>query len=97
MGGPASGGCGARPGWEILPSGLVSATHERMLAPNPQFGSQIQTLGYEIRYDVSWLFDQGEGKSLKALVTGITGQDGSYLAELLMAKGYEVHGLDKCL
>jgi GDPmannose 4,6-dehydratase len=29
----------------------------------------------------------------KALITGITGQDGSYLAELLMAKGYEVHGL----
>jgi GDPmannose 4,6-dehydratase len=29
----------------------------------------------------------------KALVTGITGQDGSYLAELLLEKGYEVHGL----
>lgn len=29
----------------------------------------------------------------KALVTGITGQDGSYLAELLLDKGYEVHGL----
>jgi GDPmannose 4,6-dehydratase len=29
----------------------------------------------------------------KALITGITGQDGSYLAELLLAKGYEVHGL----
>jgi len=29
----------------------------------------------------------------KALVTGITGQDGSYLAEFLLAKGYEVHGL----
>ncbi|MDJ0362572.1 GDP-mannose 4,6-dehydratase [Rhodococcus sp. H29-C3] len=29
----------------------------------------------------------------RALVTGITGQDGSYLAELLLAKGYEVHGL----
>jgi len=33
----------------------------------------------------------GQGK--KALVTGITGQDGSYLAEFLLAKGYEVHGL----
>src|SRR5277367_6016439 len=31
--------------------------------------------------------------SKKALVTGITGQDGSYLAELLLAKGYEVHGI----
>lgn len=29
----------------------------------------------------------------KALVTGITGQDGSYLAEFLLAKGYEVHGI----
>ena len=28
-----------------------------------------------------------------ALVTGVTGQDGSYLAELLLAKGYIVHGL----
>ena len=28
-----------------------------------------------------------------ALVTGITGQDGSYLAEFLLYKGYEVHGL----
>ncbi|MBM3589971.1 MAG: NAD-dependent epimerase/dehydratase family protein, partial [Alphaproteobacteria bacterium] len=29
----------------------------------------------------------------KALITGITGQDGSYLTELLLKKGYEVHGL----
>ena len=29
----------------------------------------------------------------KALITGITGQDGSYLAELLLSKGYEVHGI----
>lgn len=32
-------------------------------------------------------------KNKKALVTGITGQDGSYLAELLLSKGYEVHGI----
>jgi GDPmannose 4,6-dehydratase len=31
--------------------------------------------------------------STKALITGITGQDGSYLAELLLDKGYEVHGI----
>ena len=31
--------------------------------------------------------------SKTALISGITGQDGSYLAELLLAKGYEVHGL----
>ncbi|MBM3228126.1 NAD-dependent epimerase/dehydratase family protein, partial [Candidatus Peribacteria bacterium] len=29
----------------------------------------------------------------KALITGITGQDGSYLAELLLKKGYAVHGV----
>tara|TARA_B100002049_G_C15748978_1_gene237753 strand:+ start:302 stop:493 length:192 start_codon:yes stop_codon:yes gene_type:complete len=29
----------------------------------------------------------------KALITGITGQDGSYLAEFLLDKGYEVHGV----
>ena len=28
----------------------------------------------------------------KALITGITGQDGSYLAEFLLEKGYDVHG-----
>ena len=29
----------------------------------------------------------------RALITGLTGQDGSYLAELLLKKGYEVHGV----
>ena len=29
----------------------------------------------------------------KALITGVTGQDGSYLAEFLLEKGYEVHGI----
>ena len=31
----------------------------------------------------------------KALITGITGQDGAYLAELLLGKGYEVHGIKR--
>ncbi|GFO46684.1 GDP-mannose-4,6-dehydratase [Plakobranchus ocellatus] len=36
----------------------------------------------------------GAGDTRKvALITGITGQDGSYLAELLLEKGYEVHGI----
>jgi len=30
-----------------------------------------------------------------ALITGVTGQDGSYLAELLLEKGYEVHGVKR--
>ena len=44
--------------------------------------------------------DESESKRQKtddgpkrALITGITGQDGSYLAELLLEKGYEVHGI----
>jgi GDPmannose 4,6-dehydratase len=31
----------------------------------------------------------------KVLITGVTGQDGSYLADFLVAKGYEVHGLKR--
>ena len=30
-----------------------------------------------------------------ALITGVTGQDGSYLAEFLLEKGYEVHGIKR--
>ena len=36
-----------------------------------------------------------QSKSKVALITGITGQDGSYLAELLLEKGYEVHGIKR--
>ena len=35
------------------------------------------------------------GKKKIALITGVTGQDGSYLAELLLEKGYEVHGIKR--
>src|SRR5579862_6186551 len=34
-----------------------------------------------------------DSSTRRALITGITGQDGSYLAELLLEKGYEVHGV----
>ena len=34
-------------------------------------------------------------KMKKALITGVTGQDGSYLAEFLLQKGYEVHGIKR--
>jgi GDPmannose 4,6-dehydratase len=34
-------------------------------------------------------------KMKKALITGVTGQDGAYLAELLLSKGYEVHGIKR--
>ena len=31
----------------------------------------------------------------RALITGVTGQDGSYLAEFLLGRGYEVHGIKR--
>ena len=34
-------------------------------------------------------------KIKKAIITGITGQDGSYLAEFLLEKGYEIHGIKR--
>ncbi len=37
--------------------------------------------------------DTSPTRTKRALITGITGQDGSYLAELLLAKGYDVHGI----
>ena len=37
----------------------------------------------------------GSGSRKRALITGVTGQDGSYLAEFLLSKGYEVHGIKR--
>jgi GDPmannose 4,6-dehydratase len=45
-----------------------------------------------LRPDSPQLIDIGD-KMTRALITGITGQDGSYLAEFLLGKGYEVHGI----
>ena len=46
-----------------------------------------------------WVFERQKRNkkemAKKALITGITGQDGSYLAELLLEKGYEVHGIKR--
>lgn len=43
----------------------------------------------------TWVIDSNQARShaRRALITGITGQDGAYLAQLLLQKGYEVHGL----
>jgi GDPmannose 4,6-dehydratase len=38
---------------------------------------------------------ENESTAKRALITGVTGQDGAYLAELLLAKGYEVHGIKR--
>ena len=39
------------------------------------------------------IFMEGKPMSKIALITGVTGQDGAYLAEFLLEKVYEVHGL----
>ncbi len=44
-------------------------------------------------YKIGSILRVGIGMKQRALITGITGQDGSYLAELLLDKGYEVHGM----
>lgn len=49
-------------------------------------GAKTCTLGQRFRSVTGYIMK-------KALITGITGQDGSYLAELLLSKGYEVHGV----
>src|SRR6202041_3167332 len=48
------------------------------------------------RYRLRFAFLSVEGELSKtALITGITGQDGAYLAEFLLAKGYDVHGVKR--
>ena len=50
--------------------------------------------GARLRWRATTQAYRPEGRPLRrALITGITGQDGSYLAELLLGKGYEVHGI----
>lgn len=46
----------------------------------------------------TWKFQEnknGMDRRKRALITGITGQDGAYLAEFLLKKGYEVHGIKR--
>jgi NAD(P)-dependent dehydrogenase (short-subunit alcohol dehydrogenase family) len=49
-------------------------------------------IGAEENSDI-WNAYMSQGK--RALITGITGQDGAYLAELLLEKGYQVHGIKR--
>ena len=53
----------------------------------------IATLNICLQMKGDRVFGNVIASSKKDLVTGITGQDGSYLAELLLEKGYEVHGI----
>ncbi len=56
------------------------------------------TSGKNLETGKKWIIRSAEGESnsmsmKKALITGVTGQDGSYLAEFLLEKGYEVYGM----
>jgi GDPmannose 4,6-dehydratase len=50
---------------------------------------------YAARYPARAAYAEGQELTKIALITGITGQDGSYLAELLLSKGYSVHGIKR--
>src|SRR5947209_3777179 len=83
-----------------LPEHELSEDHARMaLSDSCRCGQALFTCLFERgdvaagRGAVSRKARSSGGHALKALITGITGQDGSYLAELLLAQGYEVHGL----
>src|ERR1700683_362255 len=54
---------------------------------------EVCICGSLTRFCISHYNPGGDTVSRRALITGITGQDGSYLAELLLSKGYEVHGI----
>jgi GDPmannose 4,6-dehydratase len=64
-------------------SAAGSECHEKVFA----------TAGREYRREDIQEKSRGAKVAKRALITGITGQDGSYLAELLLSKGYEVHGI----
>ncbi|POW12070.1 hypothetical protein PSTT_04860 [Puccinia striiformis] len=70
---------------EERPTTATSTTNESPYHYAPRFGQPI-SLG-------STISPEDYRKRKVALITGITGQDGSYLTELLLEKGYEVHGL----
>src|SRR5256886_14515597 len=62
----------------------------------PSVGHRLGDLRYLLRKRMpigNGRLRKGEMSSKRALITGVTGQDGSYLAEFLLAKGYEVHGI----
>ena len=65
------------------------------------FGSDIRSLVGKNKSGADFAMGEDSGnvgsadKLKRALITGITGQDGAYLAEFLLSKGYEVHGLKR--
>ena len=69
----------------IIPPGGIARREEFAYSIKLYFGTN---------YGLRFLLNSGYNKYMKtALITGITGQDGSYLAEFLLEKGYNVHGI----
>lgn len=70
----------------VFPMDIISFDATRDDIPIPSSGASATTTTAASSLSLS------TGKK-RALITGITGQDGSYLSELLLEKGYEVHGI----
>jgi GDPmannose 4,6-dehydratase len=58
-----------------------------------EYAPALSAVEGNLRTAGGWELSGVRANPMKALITGITGQDGSYLAELLFSKGYEVHGI----
>src|SRR5664280_3458144 len=73
----------------------AARTYPTSLSYNGRFIVTNPSLAAAWQYDMRAAFWERncDMSARRALITGITGQDGSYLAELLLAKGYEVHGI----
>lgn len=86
--------------------GLVAATISALTPPvkalwrlrglaavaNYYFNQTITEVAYCARFSLIIVMDN---TTKRALITGVTGQDGAYLTELLLSKGYEVHGVKR--
>ena len=74
-----------KPFWDMPPISSFSLRFGRRRGPRPL---ERRAAPFRARSNIHFMTP-----TKKALITGITGQDGSYLAELLLSKGYQVHGI----
>jgi GDPmannose 4,6-dehydratase len=70
-----------------------SRFRQAFLARDPAHRSQVHSIPSSLAARTSGTAQPRGGPMPRALITGITGQDGRYLAELLIGKGYQVHGM----
>jgi hypothetical protein len=74
-------------------TGLASRTPDR--PPGPQVRAVSARVVSESEQQSEGEQSVSQAAPKIALITGVTGQDGAYLAEFLLAKGYEVHGIKR--